>query len=204
MFKAITEQVASNRQATTLQKPSKYQGSTKRILREQNQRSWGRIWPFWDHFWRLLGSRKLPKSEFERERLSLRFLVAFEGPFGPVLGAMLQQSGPHEVCFFRVLYHPKSISFSKVVSEPLEPSLDRIGVHFWRFFEAKIEANVDLDKDVKIAFSLRRESNFQCLEGTKKALNIDVKTTCQACCQELRKIMPKISQDGPKREPRWG
>ena len=75
---------------------------------------------------------------------------------------------------------------------------------FGRVLGVENDANKDLNKNVKIVFSLQRESNFQCLEGTKKALNIDVKTTCQACCQELRKILPKISQDGPKREPRWG
>ena len=121
-YQQSTEHFQSNYRASSKQSPSNYLAKAKQIPRKyqansegKSQRSWGRIWPFWDHFWRLLGSRKLPKSEFERERLSLRFLVAFEGSFGPVLGAMLRQSGPHEVCFFRVLYHPKSISFSKVV-----------------------------------------------------------------------------------------
>ena len=176
---------------------------------KKNIRTWNLVGMILNHFGtsfgHFLGSRRPSKSESERKPIFNSFLTDFGCLLGPLLGAMLRQNGPpklSKVTFFDFFTVPKSMHFSKTFWEAfgalLRPSWDRFG----RVLEAKIDANIDPDENVKIAFSPQRELKNQGLEGIEKAWKIDVKTTCQACSQEVPQNAPKVCQNGPKRVPR--
>ena len=84
----------------------------------------------------------------------------------------------------------------------LEPSWDRFGFDFERFLGTNIDVNSDSTKMRKGEPPSRRELKNQGLEGIEKASKIDVKATSQACWQKIQKICPKVSQNGPKTDPR--
>ena len=143
-----------------------------------------------------------------------RFLIDFGPILGPSwepLGAMLRQNGPpklSQVCFlgfFTLLETSKFQSFFEVA---LGPSWSRLGTvlcPFWESFGSQNRCqHRPWRKCEKCIFASTRikKSMFKRIE---KAAKIDVKTTCQACSQEVPKILqqsPKRSQEGPKRLPK--
>ena len=95
----------------------------------------------------------------------------FEALLGPLLGtlleAMLGQNGLlklSKVTFFDFLTPPRSLHFSvvfwKAFRTLLGPSWARFELDLGKLFKAKIHANIDLDEDVRMVFSPRRESNL--------------------------------------------
>ena len=163
---------------------------------KKNTRTWNLFGRHMDYvgtiFGHVLGSRRPPKSESERRPIFYSFLTDFGGLLGSLLGTMLRQNGPpklSKVTFFEFFTLPKSMQFSKTFLEAfgsiLGDSCDRFGVDFSKLVETKIDAIIDLAKNVKIELPSMRESKNQGLEGIEKESQIDGETTCQACSQKI-------------------
>ena len=88
---------------------------------------------------------------------------------------MLGEDGSLKLCkvtFFYFLPSPWSLHYSAVFWKGLRTLSrlvwNRFGLDFGRFFEAKMSANIDLDVNARIVFSLRRKSNFEGSECIEK------------------------------------
>ena len=81
---------------------------------------------------------------------------------GPLLGTMLRQNGPppklSKVTFFRIFYPSEKHAFLedrlRTLGHSLGTLLGPFWVHFGKFLEAKIDANIDPGENVKNAFRL--------------------------------------------------
>ena len=129
----------------------------------------------------------------------------FGSLLGPLLGAMLRQNGPpklSKVTFFEFFTHPKSMHFYKEflgsLWDPLGTVLGPFWIHFGKVLEAKIDANIDPDENVKNAFSPRRESKNQDLNASKK----HQKSMPKRLARHVAKKFPKLGRKSPKIVPR--
>ena len=126
-------------------------------------RTWNLFGMIFDNFGTIFGdfwgSRRPPKSEFQRESMWGKFLVDFGSLLGPLLGAMLRQNGPprfFKVTFFEFFTLPKSMHFSKTFWEAfgilLGPSWDRFGFILGGFWKPKSMPTSTLTKMWKMHF----------------------------------------------------
>ena len=167
--------------------------------------SWKILVPIWVHFGTIfehfLGTRRLSNREFERELIFDRFWLDFGPLLGTLLGAMLGQDGPLKLCkvtFFYFLPSPWSLHYSAVFWKGLRTLSrlvwNRLGLDFRRFFEAKMSANIDLDVNARIVFSLKRKSNFEGSECIEK----HQKSTSKRLAKHVDKKFPKLVQKCPE------
>ena len=159
-----------------------------------------------------LGCRRPPKSDFERESLSYRFLIAFWRLLGPLLEAMLRPNRPRKlskVTFFDFLTLPKSIKISKTFwhrfGTLLDPSWDRFGLDFERFLEPKIDVKNDLRKMQKVSPRRGESSKIKVWRASKKhqksiskRLPKLVHKMFNKSAQKSPKMVPRATQEGPK------
>ena len=133
---------------------------------------------------------------------------------------MLGQDGPFKLCkltFFYFLPSPWSLHYCAVFWKGLRTLSrlvwNRFGLDFGRFFEAKMSANIDLDVNARIVFSLRRKSNFEgseCIEKHQKSTSIKnrrqngLPNMLTRSSQKLSKSVPKLCSEGSKRLPKGG
>ena len=117
------------------------------------------------------------------------------------MGAMLGQDGPLKLCkvtFFYFLPSPWSLHYSAVFWKGLRTLSrlvwNRFGLDFGKFFEARMSANIDLDVNARIVFSLRRKSNFEGSECIEK----HQKSTSKRLAKHVDKKFPKIVQKCPE------
>ena len=99
----------------------------------------------------------------------------------------------------------KACIFRRLFEKPLGPSWDRLGTVLGRSWEGFGSQNRCQHRPWRkcqnciFASTRIKKSRFERIEKESK---INVKTTCQACSQEVPKNAPKVSQNGPKRVPR--
>ena len=169
---------------------------------------------FGDIFGDFWGSRRLPKSEFERETVVHRFLVVFGGLLGPSWGPCCPKVGLQnflKCIFLFFLPFQKTTKFQRPFDIALGPSWDRLGTVLgsilrgfwgpksmstttWRKYKkwAPVEARAE-----KSRFGGYRVS----IKNWYQSLFSSMLTKCS---QNLPKSLPKWSQDRPKRAPKWG
>ena len=122
-------------------------------------------------FW---GPEGLPRAS-PKEKLILNiFLIDFGSLLGPLLGPCCDKMGLLNFLklLFRIFYPSEKHAFFKdflrSLWDPLETVLGPFWVHFGNVLEAKFDANIDPDENVKNVFSPRRESKHQDLNASKK------------------------------------
>ena len=156
-------------------------------------------------FGNFLGSQRPPKSESERKPIFNSFLTDFGCLLGPLLGTMLRQNGLPKLSKVTLFYfsypsekHTFFKDFLRSLWDPLETVLGPFWVHFGKVLEAKIDANIDPDENVKNAFSSQRESKKQRLNASKK----HQKSIPKRLAKHVAKKSPKLIQKSPQMVPR--
>ena len=155
---------------------------------------------FGNSFGNFLGSLRPPKSEFKRGPIFTVFVYRCWNP----LGAMLRQHGPPKlseaICSSLYPFEKHNLfnDFLRGLWDSLGTTLGPFWVHFGKVLEAKIDANIDPDKNVKNTSSPRRESKNQCLNASRK----HQKSMPKRLARHVAKKFPKLHQKSPKMVPR--
>ena len=159
-----------------------------------------------------LGSRRPPKSEFQRESVVLQFWVDFGCLLGPLLGTMLRQNGPpklSKVTFFYFSTLPKSMYFPTTCWEAfgtlLTPSWDRFGSIWGKFLKPNSMPTSTLTKMSKLHFRFNENQQLKIQTHRKSIKNRcqnDLPSMFPRSSPKYSKSLPKWSQEGPKRPPK--
>ena len=136
-YQQSTEHFQSNYRASSKQSPSNYLAKAKQIPRKYQANSEGKtkeVGVEFDHFGIIFGDfwgpGSLPRASSKENGFHYDFWSLSRAPSGWSWGQCCDKVGLMKFVFLNFCTIRKASAFPKLFSEPLEPSLDRIGVHF--------------------------------------------------------------------------
>ena len=171
-------------------------------------RFWTILGPFLDTFW---GPEGLPRASPKEITCLPVFWPILDASWDPSWEPCCDKMGLLnflKLLFSSFLPFRKACIFRRLFEKPLGSSWDRLGTvlgPFWKSFGSQNRCQHRPWRKCQnciVASTRIKKSRFKRIE---KEWKIYVKTTCQACSQEVPKCsksLPKWSQEGPKRPPK--